>query len=294
LFRHVDLTELRHTSSDLDIRWAVLAVILLMLQIPLMALRWLDIVRVLQTGGKRLTYLWMIVAAAIGQFFGQILPLVAGDGVRIWLLARHENDWRDAAMSVVIDRCIGVGLLLAFAFAILFLPSSLGLFDGHRGEILVVIGAILFVAASGLVLGAAFAHRRRGGWIASFFTGAARAVFGPYCITILGAGCLIHLLTIAAVWSLGRAQGLILSPADAAILFAVMMGIALVPLSVGGWGLREFAMLSLFGNYGLTPERALLFSTYFGLACVIASLPGAVAWFGFLVPRSEPSSERGE
>jgi uncharacterized membrane protein YbhN (UPF0104 family) len=57
--------------------------------------------------------------------------------------------------------------------------------------------------------------------------------------------------------SLGRAQGLALSPTDAAVLFAVMIGVALVPFTVGGWGLRELAVVSLFGNYGLSPERAL-------------------------------------
>jgi hypothetical protein len=65
-----------------------------------------------------------------------------------------------------------------------------------------------------------------------------------------------------------------------------MVGVALFPLTVGGWGLRELAMVSLFGNYGLTPERALIFSMYFGLTCIVASLPGAVAWLAFLMPRS--------
>jgi uncharacterized membrane protein YbhN (UPF0104 family) len=98
---------------------------------------------------------------------------------------------------------------------------------------------------------------------------------------------MIHALTIAAVWSLGRAQGLPLSPADAAVLFAVMIGVALVPFTVGGWGLRELAMVSLFGNHGLTPERALVFSMYFGLASLAASLPGAVAWMVLLFSRSQ-------
>ena len=297
LFRHIDVTELRRTLPGLDVRWVVLAVSLLMLQIPLMALRWLEIVRVLKMPDDRLTYPWMVLAAAIGQFFGQILPVVAGDGVRVWLLARLENDWRDAAMSVVIDRCIGVGLLLAFSFVILLLPTSIGLFGNERGEILAVLGIMLLAGCLGLVLGprlgAVVAAWRHGGWIAAVLAGANRAVFGPRSGTILGVGSLIHLMTIAAVWSLGRAQGLAISPADAAVLFAVMVGIALVPFSIGGWGLRELAMVSLFGNYGLTPERALVFSMYFGLACVVASLPGAVAWFGFLIPRPERSAERG-
>jgi uncharacterized membrane protein YbhN (UPF0104 family) len=77
------------------------------------------------------------------------------------------------------------------------------------------------------------------------------------------------------------------------MLFAVMVGVALVPFTVGGWGLRELAMVSLFGNYGLTPERALVFSMYFGLANILASLPGALAWLGFLFAPSEQSPERG-
>jgi uncharacterized membrane protein YbhN (UPF0104 family) len=128
---------------------------------------------------------------------------------------------------------------------------------------------------------------RYGRWIDRFFGGARAAVFGSRSALILGIGCMIHALTIAAVWSLGRAQGLPLSPADAAVLFAVMIGVALVPFTVGGWGLRELAMVSLFGNHGLTPERALVFSMYFGLASLAASLPGAVAWMVLLFSRSQ-------
>jgi len=42
---------------------------------------------------------------------------------------------------VVIDRCIGIGLLLAFAFAILLLPSNLDLFGGYRGDVLEALAA---------------------------------------------------------------------------------------------------------------------------------------------------------
>ena len=52
-------------------------------------------------------------------------------------------------------------------------------------------------------------------------------------------------------------------------------------------GLRELAMVSLFGNHGLTPERALVFSMYFGLTSILASLPGALAWMGLLFTRSQ-------
>jgi uncharacterized membrane protein YbhN (UPF0104 family) len=133
---------------------------------------------------------------------------------------------------------------------------------------------------------------RYGRWIEKFFSGARAAVFGSRSAVILGTGCLIHTLTIAAIWSLGQAQGLSLSPADAAVLFAVIVGVALVPFTVGGWGLRELAMVSMFGNHGLTPERALVFSMYFGLTSILASLPGALAWMALLFSRAQRAADR--
>ena len=46
----------------------------------------------------------------------------------------------------------------------------------------------------------------------------------------------------------------------------------------------------MFGNYGLSPERALVFSMYFGLTSILASLPGALAWLGFLFAPSQQAS----
>jgi len=291
LLRHIDTAELQRTLPGIDMRWSMLAIALLVLQIPLVGLRWLQIAKILGMRGRQLTWVWMSVAAGIAQFFGQILPVIAGDGVRVWFLGRFSDNWRDATISVVIDRCVGIGLLLAFTFAILLLPSSFGAFENGRDKMVVTLAVMLAVGVTCLALSAQLGPKltswRYGRWIERFFSGARAAVFGSRSALILGAGCIIHALTIAAVWSLGRAQGLPLSPADAAVLFAVMVGVAIVPFTVGGWGLRELAMVSLFGNHGLTPERALVFSMYFGLTSILASLPGAIAWMALLFTRSQ-------
>jgi glycosyltransferase 2 family protein len=280
------VAELRRTLPGLKARWVILAIGLLLSQIPLLGLRWLQIAKTLTMRGRRLTFVWMTIATAIGQFFGQIMPVVAGDGIRVWFLAHFGNNWRDATLSVVIDRCVGIGLLLIFTFAILLLPSSFGAFAQDRNRIAVVIAGMIVLGIVCLLASAALspslAKWKYGRWLDRFFNGARAAVFGSRSAAILGIGCIVHLLTIAAVWSLGRAQGIALSPADAAVLFAVMIGVALVPFTIGGWGLRELAMVSLFGNYGLSPERALIFSMYFGLTCILVSLPGALAWLGFV------------
>jgi uncharacterized membrane protein YbhN (UPF0104 family) len=291
LLRHIDTAELQRTLPGIDMRWSMLAIALLVSQIPLVGLRWLQIAKILVMHGRQVTWVWMSVAAGIAQFFGQILPVVAGDGVRVWFLGRFSSDWRNATISVVIDRCVGIGLLLAFTLAILLLPSNFGAFEQDRDKVVVALAAMLILGVICLVVSARLGPKltgwRYGRWIERFFSGARAAVFGSRSAVILGIGCMIHALTIAAVWSLGRAQGLALSPADAAVLFAVMIGVALVPFTVGGWGLRELAMVSLFGNHGLTPERALVFSMYFGLTSILASLPGALAWMALLFSRSQ-------
>jgi hypothetical protein len=66
------------------------------------------------------------------MFFTQVLPSIAGAGVRAWLLVRLGSDWRNAGTSVVIDRGVGVGLLIALGFAILLLPSGLTALGGYR------------------------------------------------------------------------------------------------------------------------------------------------------------------
>jgi glycosyltransferase 2 family protein len=291
LFRHIDVAELRGTLPGLKARWVILAIGLLLSQIPLLGLRWLQIAKTLTMRGRQLTFVWMTIATAIGQFFGQIMPVVAGDGIRVWFLAHFGNNWRDATLSVVIDRCVGIGLLLIFTFAILLLPSSFGAFAQDRNRIAVVIAGMIVLGVVCLLasaaLGPSLAKWKYGRWLDRFFSGARAAVFGSRSAAILSIGCFVHLLTIAAVWSLGRAQGIALSPADAAVLFAVMIGVALVPFTIGGWGLRELAMVSLFGNYGLSPERALVFSMCFGLTCILVSLPGALAWLGFVFAPSQ-------
>jgi hypothetical protein len=77
---------------------------------------------------------------------------------------------------------------------------------------------------------------------------------------------------------LACAEGLELSPADAAALFTVIGGVAVIPVSIGGWGLREMGVISLLQLQGVPVEQALVLSVSFGVVTFLASMPGAIAW----------------
>jgi glycosyltransferase 2 family protein len=295
--RQIDLRQALSAIPTLNVGWALAGVVIAMLQLPLLGLRWRNVVEGLGVRGARMTRSAMIAATAAGAFFAQVLPSVAGEGVRAWLLVRLGCDWRNAVTSVVIDRAAAVGLLIAMTFVILLLPSGFTALGGYRTVTLAVYGALLVAGGSVLLLAPSLvgplARWRYSRWLATLAADAHRVLFGPNGWTVLSIGCLIHVLTIVIVWSLGRAQGLALPIAEAAVLFTVMIGVALIPISVGGWGLRELAVISLLGNHGVAPEKALLFSVCFGLALAIGSLPGALAWLLYSFAPPPPSTGLG-
>src|SRR5262245_13817009 len=295
--RQIDLSQVLSAIPLLDFRWAALATLVAMLEIPLLGLRWHNIVSALAARDQQMTRTAMIAATAVGVFFAQVLPGVAAEGVRAWLFVRLGSDWRNAVMSAVIDRGVGVGLLIVLGFVILLLPSGLTALGGYRGVVLVVYGALILAGALGLLLAPKIApplaRWRYSRWFAALAADVYRVLLGSKGPVILSIGCLIHALTIVVVWAVGRAQGLVLPLPDAAVLFTVMMGVVLVPISIGGWGLRELAVVSLLAAHGVAPERALLFSVGFGLALAIGSLPGALAWLFFPFASTRRFAARG-
>src|SRR5262249_27232642 len=138
--RQVDWRQVPSAIPLLDFRWGALAIFVVMLEIPLVGLRWYNIVDALAARDQQMTRTAMTAAASVGLFFAQVLPNVAGEGVRAWLLVRLGSNWRTAVTSVVIDRGVGVGLLIVLGFVVLLLPSGLTALGGYRDMVLVVYG----------------------------------------------------------------------------------------------------------------------------------------------------------
>jgi len=291
VLRRVDISGGFRALTRFDFRWAGFAVLLLAAEFPLVALRIRAIVQVLARDSTRLTFAAANAVTVVCGFFGQVVPGVVGEGIRAWFLVRLGCNWREALTSVTIDRGVGVGALVAFSFVILLLPSPLNALAGYRDVVIVAFAAALAVGVLTLVFATAIASFLRlwrySSWIAGFPVDARRVLLGRKAGSIFTAAGLVHGMTIVAVWAVSRALGLSLPAYDCAVLFALMVGVAIIPISVGGWGLRELAVVSLLDAHGVAPERALLFSLCFGVVVLVSALPGSLVWLLYSPPEND-------
>lgn len=256
------------------------ALVLMVVQIPLFGLRWRLVVRAMSDEeaivpgpAKFQQITW------IAQFFGQILPFVAGDGMRVLLLREAGPSLRVAFKSTLLDRAIA-----ALALFVLALPATL------FSHILATAGAflppvVLFITAGLLGAIAMLAcvdviHRFGTRWrVLGAVTETIRDMrdvllsrfYAPRVVALCFA---IHSISIVAFWLLAQGQSLPFELADAFAIVPLVLLVAMVPIAVGGWGLREGFVIALLGAAGIGADGALLLSLSFGTVVLLAALPG--------------------
>jgi uncharacterized protein (TIRG00374 family) len=270
-------------ATTINAAWGMVALGLMMLQLPLVGLRWAEIVSVLAPASKNSSRGPMLAITSIGIFFSQLVPNMFGETFRVWMLANLGVDWRLGLVSVLIDRAVGVIAIVALAFVTFLIPSPLTLLDGHRVETLLILGVILGTWSGGILLarqiGAVLVHHRRTFWLGRFAVITHDVLVRSRArVLVLLLALLVHVLSVIAIWVLARAEGLPLPLEDAAALFTVIAGIAIIPLSIGSWGLREVGVTAMLEFRGVPVEQALFFSVSVGVLFFLASLPGALVW----------------
>jgi hypothetical protein len=284
-FSHVNFDLIERQLDHLKYSWLVAAILILLGQIVLGALRWQIIVQKCEDPDARpFAITSALQFTFIAAFFNQTLPsTVGGDAVRIWLLGRHQGGWRNATYSVLIDRVIGVMVLAVLV--ILCLPWSFALISNFTGRItLLIVGfgsvgaGLAFVALDFLrwrwlerwwltrQLGAAAALARRA--LGSIESGS----------LILAYSLLNNLMTVTTAWCLAKSVAVPLEWSQALLLVLPVILIASIPISIAGWGTRETAMVLAFGYAGLPESGGLIVSVLLGIATFAAGLVGGAVW----------------
>ena len=222
--------------------------------------------------------------ALSGFFFEQVaFGFVGGDAMRLWLLHQADVPLRSAIQAIVVDRCLG--LFGLFCLALVGLPSLISLLTGYDWEHVVIAGLLLSCAgAAVLALGVlAFARRlRQSPFVAEVIAllsavirggGIRRRLLAAFALALL-----THLMNVLVFFLIGRDLGIGLSLSHWFLIVPSALLISMLPISAGGWGLREACFVVALASLGIRPEEAVLPPIIFGLGVLIVTLPGGLIW----------------
>ena len=229
-----------------------------------------------------------------GMFFGQtFVSFLGGDALRIWRIRGCGLPLHDATAAVVLDRFVGTimnhALVLAslpLLLSIIVAPTvRLGLIIlATAGVAGVVVVALLAVVPGRLGIFRRLPARIRENRLVEIVLHTAtigQHLFRPGRRLLVAGflGLLISLSNCAMFFVLLLGWGV--SPTLAvgcALLVPAILEIAMLPISVAGWGVREGTAIVAFGALGLPAEIAFGASVLFALIVLAVSLIGGALW----------------
>ena len=277
------------------IHWGLVAIALgsVVVQILIVAARWRMVIGWLADGPAP-PPLRMVSISYAGHFFNQVLPFVAGDGLRAWLLSLEGFRFRLSLRSVLVDRAMGVFALLLIALPSLFLAPMLNNNPAvARPLTLLICGMLAGFAIS--VTAAPLLLRLMRTWpifqiIAEIIMDTRKLLTSHSAWPVLGLSLMAHLIAVASVFVIARAIDLPLAFLDCFALVPSMLLVTMVPIAIGGWGVREAVVVTLLRSADIPAEPALLLSLSYGAVLTISALPGIAAWL-YLAGSRGPSDK---
>ncbi len=277
-----DLNSLTAQIRGQSYGWLMLAAAVTLLQIFLAALRWLEVLRGL---GSSLSVGSVLKVSFVGNFFNAwLLGIAGGDVIRAVLMPAHALGRAAVVYSVLFDRVAalaGLGLVILPITALGLDPLT------HEPAVMISLAVaalpLLGLYAAGPALRILMSWRvtmaSRLIGIGHSWTTLNRAWPRLLAALAVSAACVVAVALTA--YCVARAQHLAVPFGRFLILIPPVVLLSSLPVSIGGWGVRESAMVIAMASVGVPTENAVLVSVQMGLLAAAMSIPGG---FLLLVP----------
>jgi len=265
IFSHIDWMVLLGLLARADPIRLALAGLVLSAQFTIMVWRWQFVIEL--SGGPAVAFAPLAIALGRSMLIGQPLPsTVGGDVVRMVVLSRQIG-LTLAARSVVCDRLLALAMLVALV--VVTLPLFARLVESGPAFVAIAVVSVVGLAAFIAVLaqpGWLFAVPRLGKhW--AILVGDLRRAFtsGMRGQIALLLALATHLFGILLIYELARAVATPISLFDCLLIVPTTLLISSVPISLGGWGVREGALAAGFVLVHATSEAGVATAVLFGL-----------------------------
>ncbi len=273
---------------ELDARWLLFAVLLHGVAVFAGVLRWRSL---LGAAGVELPLGWLARSFLVGRFVGAFTPSTAGlDGWRIWDAGTASGAMGKSAAAVVVEKLVGlIGMALVCAALVPF-----------GGAALLGPGAIALalLLAAGAAVGLAAIHRpallaRLAARLPRALSGRAAKAIEALASTRLDGrrlastvllGVASHLALSAVFFATAGALDLSVGAFTLLAVGNAIVIAVLLPVSVGGVGVREGVAVVLLASAGVASSDAVLVAL---LGYLTGQVPALFGGLLFALRRAE-------
>ncbi|MFA5293711.1 MAG: lysylphosphatidylglycerol synthase transmembrane domain-containing protein [Phycisphaerae bacterium] len=262
--------------------------------------RWLVLLR---AQGITIKYWSALKLHFLGLFYNNCLPgAVGGDALRAWYVTMHTDKKIEAALSVLVDRAIGMACTIAMIFLAYWLipagDSGTHLQFGTQFNLVSLIvkltlGVLILVVLAAIILFIMFKTRKFRPilfkymfifmlkykmWISRVVTAVKLYCSKPFTLllaVILSFTC--QALPVYGLYLVGRNLGIEAHIKYYYIFFPLSWIIGIIPISVGGAGVMELGLKGLFGQVAqVTTEQGLGLALAQRIIWLLTSIPGVI------------------
>ena len=283
LFSSVNVDELKTVVSQANV-WLLLLALGLVLSIRgIMALRWQIVLRLY---GRFPKFLNLLSIVFMSNSIGHLLPGGGVDVVRSYQLAKDEGVVTEVAASVFVDRVVGLFSMLLIAFV----ASIVAVYTSDLSQVYVYVVSVMLVGFSvlyflrGILNGVKFDELTSIKPLKKLLVAIGKFVVllgnvplpGSVVLKLLLLSFLVQFIRILIFYSIFTALGIHLDLALFVVFVPLLFIVMLMPISIGGLGVREGALFLFLSPYGASLEVCTAAGLLFHLLQLISMLPGIV------------------
>jgi glycosyltransferase 2 family protein len=228
----------------------------------------------------------------IGLFFNLTFPtVVGGDVVKMYYAGKPSKAYAQSFAATFLDRDAGMFAMMIIACAaIVIYPVTV---PGISVS-LIVWGAFFAFVLGNIGIFSPYFHRiltsllhrvklakiaKKVDTISTAFQ-----IMGKHKGVLLGSLVISffnQLLVIAVTWIMALGLRLDISFSYFLIFVPVITLISMIPISLNGMGLREYAFMSLFGAVGVLHASCIALGVLSSIVIILSSLPGGIVYIFF-------------
>lgn len=238
---------------------------------------------ILSTVGSQLKRASAFNAVIIGAFFSQIIiSFVGGDAMRIWYISRQQIPVGNAAKAVLYDRIFGfLGLIVIILIGLPFLFRFISHIRVHLAIMSLITAAL--IACTAILTMHRLPVRVRSMKLFSFaaqisMIGHSIIRSGTTFASLIAFSAGIQFLNVIVFYVISQGLRIHIDLMTLLVLVPPVLFLSMLPISIGGWGVRESAMIAALSTVDVPLSESLALSICYGLTAVLVSLAGGLLW----------------